>query len=155
MAKGRSLIQKQRKDTEMSKKRYHALLILEFTFAVVLPVCHLSGDVRDYFYPNENNCGITEEISEDARTLSPWTVAIFIRKNVRSPFRYFLTGTLVGTTTVMTIFGGSYGQPSYKKKSRRYHIPPPSNFLLVAGIPSTDLNDMDEFSQMAEVSKGR
>ncbi|CAG7732259.1 unnamed protein product, partial [Allacma fusca] len=98
------------------------------------------------------NCGKTKEIPWDARTLSPWTVAIFVRKNLRSPFRYFLTGTIGCPTTVMTTFGGSYGQPSYKNTSRSYHISSPSHFLVVAGIRSTDLNGTDEFSQMVNVS---
>ncbi|CAG7722185.1 unnamed protein product [Allacma fusca] len=129
------------------------MVLLYFTFTALLTGSHVTSEEVDYFHPNDQNCGITEEILGDARTLSPWTVAIFARKNLRSPFRYFLTGTLGGPTTVMTTFGGSYGQPSYKNSNRKYYIASPSHFLVVAGIRSTDLNDTDEFSQMANVSK--
>ncbi|CAG7786288.1 unnamed protein product [Allacma fusca] len=122
---------------------------------VLIELCQIQNvwsNGEENFYPNEENCGITERIPGDIRTQNPWNVVIYMRRNLRSPFQYFLTGTLTSANTVLTTFGGGFGQPPYNQKSKKYHIPSPRHFLIASGLPSTDLNARDEHTQFANVS---
>ncbi|CAG7720018.1 unnamed protein product [Allacma fusca] len=121
-------------------------------FLLISELDCVSCNGEENFYPNEENCGMTEEIPGDIRTSNPWTVAIYVRRSFKSPWEYFLTGSITSSTTVLTVFGGGYGQPPYKNRDKRYYIPPPNHYLVVAGLLSTDLNDADGFTQFANVS---
>ena len=102
------------------------------------------------FFSLAADCGELEPIDDEPRTSVPWIVGIFLKSNTRSNFKFLVTGVVLGPTTVMTVAGGAYGSPSKGAKSR-YSIGPLANFLIGAGLKSTNLTQRDKHSQFSEV----
>ena len=100
--------------------------------------------------PAADDCGTIQEKQDDLRTKIPWTAGIFARANTKQPFKYLITGTVLSPNVVLTIFAGAYGEPS--KKGGKYFISPPSNHLIAVGLRSNNLQDVDQNTQLAEVS---
>ena len=98
----------------------------------------------------DRTCQSTSEIPSDIRTRIPWTTAIYFKPTQNSKFRYLITGTIVGPSTVLTVFRGGYGMAP-NPNSKKFEIFPPESLLVGGGLLSTNLNTIDEFAQLKEV----
>jgi len=98
-------------------------------------------------------CGVTED-TEDIRTQAPWIVSIYVRLATKSKRVKFLTTGLVTSPTVVTsFFGGTLSLHPINYSGRRLNqLPGPQTFLIVAGLNSTNLQNIDQFTEFIEVN---
>ncbi len=80
----------------------------------------------------------------------PWTAGVFARTSTKQQFKFLITATVLAPNVVLTVFAGPYGESA--KKGGKYFISPPSNHLVAVGIKSNSLKDVDQYTQISEVS---
>jgi hypothetical protein len=98
---------------------------------------------------DKQECGLVDEIPGEIRTKMPWTAGIFIRSSPRHPYQFLVAGSVIGPSTVITLFGGGYGAPH---SNRKYTLPQPENILVGTGLKSTILDNNDQNSQFSQVN---
>ncbi|CAG7679807.1 unnamed protein product [Allacma fusca] len=118
------------------------------TIVVVILVSLSLSELNISQFTGIEKCGIIEPVPGDARTLMPWNIAIF--KRTKSDLKFITSGVLISPSAALVVFRGVYGDPPGKGK--RYYIPPAESFLVVAGLNSTSLRQVDRYTQFAEVS---
>jgi len=81
----------------------------------------------------------------------PWNVGIFHRSIQDFNYTFHATGTIIGPTTILTVFTG--GQDKLPKKINGKHSSV-QNFegtIAAAGLKSGSFEDGDEYTQISEV----
>ena len=101
------------------------------------------------WFLEQEDCGRLLNVDGDIRTKTPWTAQILLKSKRDSSYKYLVTGTVIGPTTVLTLLGKTYGAVS--QTGWKYRIPLSKDTIVVAGLATNDLNDSDEFTQVVQV----
>ncbi|CAG7824101.1 unnamed protein product [Allacma fusca] len=96
------------------------------------------------------DCGRLDEIPGDLRTKVPWTASIFIRVQ-NGEYKFWLHGVILGPTTVLSVAGGSFGEPLTSKQGK-YKIPNPKKIRIGAALTSSNTEEQDSHAQFSDVT---